>query len=104
MEKQFYRQGDVGVLKVESLPADVVKISKANSPKVLAHGEKTGHNHRFETNAAVLYKSGDDTYLEVSKESKLLHQEHDAITFEPGVYKIIGQVEYHPQEIRRVVD
>jgi hypothetical protein len=98
------RQGDVLALKVKGIPEGAVK--KDNL--VLAEGEATGHLH--ELNTGELYEKNGTLYFRVpeDKVASLIHPEHNTITFEPGVYKVIHQREYEPsdwkQPWRRVSD
>ena len=97
---QVWRQGDVFIVSVPKLPKDV-------SPQrpVLAEGEVTGHAHRIKDPAtAQVFRGTDGLFLEVSRETTVIHDEHQPITLPRGAYAIRIQREYHPKEIRRVVD
>lgn len=101
------RQGDVLIIKakVSSIPAGAKKVEPEQGRIVLAHGEVTGHAHVIEKDAAALFETADgNRYLEVHHLTSLKHEEHDAIKLEPGTYEVIRQVEYTPEEIRRVAD
>jgi hypothetical protein len=100
---KLYRQGDVLIKQVESLPAQkaTVKISG-----VLVEGETTGHAHRIEdlTKAEVL-EIGGGLYLRVDEDGvRIVHEDHGPIVLEPGNYQVIRQVEYSPEAIRAVQD
>lgn len=43
-----YRQGDVAIERISSLPAKLTKVARENGRVILAHGEVTGHAHAFE--------------------------------------------------------
>ena len=103
MGKQ-YRQGDVLLVQVDALPSDAGLQDKASSDIVLAYGELTGHAHVVNATAASLCDSSGEYFLEVSAATPLSHQEHASIVLEPGVYRVIRQREYTPQENRRVQD
>ena len=51
MKTKIYRQGDVGIQKIEKLPMDLnmdlKKVEAQNGLIILAHGELTGHHHSF---------------------------------------------------------
>jgi hypothetical protein len=98
-----YRQGDVFLMQVELLPsgAEVEEIS--DEKIVLAYGEVTGHSHSVSPEDAKLYRSGDDRYLVVETNAKLIHEEHDAITLPNGVYRVIRQREYSPRNSSELV-
>jgi len=103
MGKQ-YRQGDVLLVQVDSLPPDAGLEDKSSSDIVLAYGEVTGHAHVVDASAASLYNSQGEHFLEVVAATALSHQEHASIVLEPGVYRVVRQREYTPQETRRVQD
>ena len=94
------RQGDLLIVKVESIPEGV----KPKKDRVLAEGEATGHMH--ELDSGDVYELGDTLYFRVPEESTatLKHQEHKEIAFGPGEYQVIRQREYEPRGWRRVAD
>lgn len=102
MSKQF-RQGDVLLVKVDGLPEGAVA-QEVEDRIVLAYGEVTGHAHAVNMDSAVLYRSNGEDLLKVHKATALVHEEHSPIALDPGVYKVVRQREYTPQEIRRVSD
>lgn len=105
-----YRQGDVPMLTaVEEVPAGFV-VAPVDEI-VLAKGEVTGHAHRIvgsgakllvrETDLEALLDPADVVDLEtrflmVEEEVQLVHEEHGAITIEPGIYELPGQREFTP--------
>lgn len=100
----MYRQGDVLLVPCEKPTS--VKIETLGEV-VLAHGEATGHRHRFPVNRNVrAYRRGnDERFLRVvGRGHRLLHEEHDPIEVEPGWYEVVIQSEYDESEIRRVDD
>ena len=115
-----YRQGDVFLRRVTTIPAGLKKA--ADKKVILAYGEVTGHHHRFEGgNVTAFYKEGDDNtmaggtalrggrtevrFIDVAAVAKLLHEEHTAIPVEPGQYEVVIQREYDMmQGVRRVMD
>jgi hypothetical protein len=116
-----YRQGDVALEKITSLPKEAKKLSlKDNNPipniiysgnfdpaskeVILAWGEVTGHKHAINMDFATMYEWNGDRILEIKPGAKLRHQEHDPITLDPGIYKIVHQQEYTPKEVVRVRD
>lgn len=103
---QIYRQGDVLIRKVDSIPSGLKKIEAEAGRVVLAHGEATGHHHSFDNPGCVALLESDvgDRYLEVASESTLEHQEHAAISIPPGAYRVVRQREYSPEAIRNVAD
>jgi hypothetical protein len=99
-----YRQGDVLLLKVNELPTDATPDQSEGHRIVLAYGEVTGHAHALSTAHAALYKIGDERYVVAQDGATLVHEEHSAITLEPGVYRVVRQREYAPREVRLVAD
>lgn len=103
------RQGDVFVTKVSSVPreAKAVKADPKFNAFVLAYGEVTGHAHTIEKKAVEDFRldERDGTlYFTLTKPTKVTHQEHDALTLEPGTYKAVRQKTYHRGEVRNVLD
>jgi hypothetical protein len=100
------RQGDVCLVRVKAIPADAVE-QKIEGRIVLQHGEVTGHAHAFydDTQNIKLYVAhGGARYLDVSAPSDLLHEEHSTARVPAGKWLLPSQVEYTPQELRRVAD
>jgi len=107
MSRKHDRQGDVLILKtkVDAVPPGAKKVELEQNRVVLAHGEVTGHAHVIEKDAATLFETPDgNRYLTVHRVTSLKHEEHAAVKIEPGTYEVIRQVEYTPEEIRRVAD
>ncbi len=107
--KQQYRQGDVLLERVATIPESATK-QKVKGPIILAHGEATGHHHSLdldEPDSADWWKvdaAGDTQFVELKAGASLVHQEHAAIDLPAGRYRVTRQREYSPQEIRRVAD
>ncbi len=94
------RQGDLLIVKINKIPED----AKKKKSKVLAEGEVTGHLH--ELDSGEVYEKDGILYFKVleGNSTRLIHQEHKAINFDPGEYKVIRQREYEPRGWRRVRD
>ena len=94
---KHYRQGDVLIFEVSHLNRD----KEIKGKTILAYGEVTGHHHKIEegVGSGCLAYAGLDgtevTELEVKEAVKLLHEEHDPITIDPGMYRVVIQVEDH---------
>lgn len=109
MKKQIhYRQGDVLVERVASLPAKLTKIPREKGRVILAHGEVTGHAHAIEDKRVELFTSEVETgvtFLEVrAAMAALKHDEHSTIELPAGNYRVTRQREYSPEAIRNVAD
>lgn len=98
----MYRHGDVLIAPAKKIP----KGAKRRPDRILAKGEITGHSHRVETEGvAVLFDSGDDVFVHVAESpARVVHEEHDTVTLQPGYYRVWRQREYTPEEIRVVRD
>jgi len=102
MEK-MYRQGDVLLVRCESLP---VKVKRLDT-NVVAHGEQTGHMHRIEVDAGdcvLVEAENGDMYVSVKGKATLKHDEHGPLALETGHYKVVRQREYSPEAIKKVAD
>ncbi len=104
MNHDQYRQGDVLLMRIASMPSGAKPDMNSEDRIVLAYGEVTGHAHCLSPNAATLYVSNNERYLEVRQPTDLVHEEHAALKIEPGIFKVVRQREYSPQEVRLVCD
>lgn len=97
------RQGDVVLVKIDKTPDGLVE-----KDKILARGETTGHNHRFESEQAtvLLDRNSNTQYAVLAGDCELVHEEHKNILVPRGVYKIVPQREYDISEeaVRMVRD
>jgi len=98
-----YRQGDVLLIPIDEIPANLKKTKVVT----LALGEVTGHHHTLNT-GAIGYAEDEVSladYIEVEELlADLTHQEHDTIQVAKGRYKVIRQMEYTGQSLRNVAD
>ena len=103
------RQGDVCLTSVRAIPKDAIEQPIKGKKLILALVEATGHHHRFEfldqtQNIKLYVAAGGARYLDVSVPSELLHEEHSTARVPAGKWLLPSQVEYTPQELRRVQD
>lgn len=105
---QMYRQGDVLIVAVNSIPVKVESVAREDGRVVLAHGEVTGHAHAIKDEHAALFRDPKlaAIFMHVSGDVPVMleHDEHDTITIPPGNYQIVRQREYSPEAIRNVAD
>jgi hypothetical protein len=101
--KNQYRQGDVLLERIASIPAKAVK-QNPNGRIILAHGEVTGHHHSIDADAADWWKNGEEQFVTIKEPTTLDHQEHAPVTLSPGSYRVTRQREYSPEAIRNVAD
>jgi hypothetical protein len=88
---QFY-QGDVCIIKVDQVPTKAKKQQRPKDRLVLEHGEVTNHAHAIhDVDKCDLYVEGTRRFLEVCFALPLVHEEHDTIILEPGIYEIKRQ-------------
>lgn len=101
-----YRQGDVLIEKISTVPSDTEKVECDQRGVVLAEGEATGHAHTIDRSAvgSVVADADGDLYFDVQSDVTIDHQEHDSIPLPPGQYRSQRQREYSPQQIVRVAD
>lgn len=108
-------QGDILLIKVNSLPKDAKPVKAEKGCFVVAHSE-TGHNHIVKERPNVQYYTSNDpmiSYLQVieatdTSETVLEHMRgfdtHESIKLDAGIYEIRRQREYTPEGWRRVED
>ena len=98
------QQGDVILRRVDSIPDGVEEIQRGADGFVLAEGEVTGHAHRVRDDIRLFREKDGTMYLKADKPFTLLHEEHKAITWTPGVF-LVGRVREmdHLAEIERTV-
>ena len=103
----MYRQGDVLIIPVRSIPTKLELVEREAGRVVLAHGEVTGHAHAIKAEGAALFRDPKlmAVFMTVTGDTVALeHDEHDTILIPPGKYQVIRQREYHPEAIRNVAD
>ena len=101
----MYRQGDVLIVPVKSIPKAIEPVEREGGRVVLAHGEVTGHMHQLRGATVARYRDdGGHEYLSVGAPDPLVHEEHSAIPVAPGDYELAQQVAYSPKEIVRAAD
>jgi hypothetical protein len=109
--KTIFRQGDVLLELVAAIPQGAKDVT-APDRIVLAYGEATGHAHavhepltrKTPEGKARLWDAGAERYLQVLEKTALKHEEHAPVELDPGIYRVVQQVEYSPEEIRNVAD
>lgn len=97
--KKVIRQGDVWVILDQNKPES----AKRRKDKTLAFGEATGHHHTL-TGGVVFGELDGEQWIVLDEEEKLVHQTHGVLTIPIGIHEVRIGREYHPEEIRRVID
>ena len=104
MDRQLamFRQGDLLLVRVDRAPAGR-RVEAEHGRLILARGEVTGHHHSVAVADAELVDTAEGVFLRIMAATPLVHQEHGAITLEPGDYRVTRQREYQPGELPRQV-
>ena len=111
-EPIMFRQGDVLIRQISSLPELKAETEVLNGDLVLAEGETTGHAHRIRRSGNMKFWNVDTgkgenpitAYMTLGEAATVTHEEHNAIDLPSGNYEIRIKREYHPEEYRRVHD
>ena len=100
------RQGDVLLVRTEQVVTGETE-HHDNGELVLAHGEVTGHKHRFvcDVDAGEVVASRAARQLTLVQTRALLHEEHSPIEIPAGRYDLPRQTEWTDDlEPRQVQD
>jgi hypothetical protein len=100
MSQLHYRQGDLLFIQQEEQPA--VELTVRPSLVIVA-GEATGHTHRL-TSGSVLEARDGTLYLDLIEPTRVVHEEHDALTLGAGWWLVVRQREYTPDAVRTIRD
>lgn len=111
---QNYRQGDVPLMAFAGSIAGMAEVEPTREGKhILALGEATGHHHRFEhcsfqQEGSVRmfrdFQTGAQVVEVPAGGGTLVHEEHSPISFAPGRYLQLVQVEDDGAMIAQVID
>jgi hypothetical protein len=95
------RQGDILFIPVTKIPENAKKLNHG----VIAEGEITGHKHQIApgSNASLLMEN-EQSYIEASEETNIVHEEHNTVKLEPGNWEVRRQKTYEPKGWQRVED
>lgn len=101
-----FLHGDVQIV-ARKIPS-AAQVDAEKKDNCLAYGEVTGHAHRISSGQVQFLKVIGDakTYLRVTEEALLTHEEHKPIVLPPGDYEygITQEYDYDTEESRRVAD
>jgi hypothetical protein len=106
----LYRHGDLIFKQLPGLPENLKPLALKDNKFVLALGEVTGHKHVMtadkEEDMQIFQDAQGRYVLEVKAPTKLSHEEHQTLTFQPGIYIMDNEREhdYFQQEARQVID
>ena len=109
-------QGDVLLIKRNSLPGGLSEVAASDGRITVTHSE-TGHSHvlvldreQGEVPNVRMYATDNPliAWIKVNRPTALEHlrphDTHEPIMFEPGVYEVRRQREHTPEGFRRVED
>jgi hypothetical protein len=114
-EPIIIRQGDVLLQPAPKLPSSAQSSPlDADKSATLAHGEVTGHRHRFEFQAGAdgsalsrIYVHpaalAEVTHVELQAPQSLVHEEHSAHQLGAGTWRVSRPYEYEGAELIRMV-
>lgn len=98
------QQGDV-IIKTTVLPKK--EWGKKLNHLILQQSDVSGHSHKV-IGSAVLYSTDKEGkfFLDVLEKSKVVHEEHKALSIPKGKYFVYGvrELDHFEEEIRRVKD
>lgn len=100
------QQGDVLIIQESSLPEDCKKINRSAKGYILAEGEVTGHAHVIEEEIKFYKDKQGRLFFKAEKTVTVKHEEHEAISVSPGIYRIdiVQEYDHFAEEARKVVD
>jgi hypothetical protein len=108
--KIHLQQGDVALERIAKLPKNLKPVKADPRGIVLAEGEVTGHHHRIALRPLVELLEGEEGRRFLVNNSKsaveLLHEEHNPIVIEPGIYEVgaIHEMDHLAQMEREIGD
>jgi len=106
MPQTQYRQGDILFIKHQDKPSGEAVSRDNRNRLVVAEGEATGHAHAIHTETATLYRDEvlNRAWVVVDDTADVVHEEHDTITLDSGIWMVVYQRQYVRGEVRRVLD
>ncbi len=100
----MYRQGDVLLRRTDrQLTKRHRRVPRDQGRIVLAYGEATGHAHAIAEPHVELFDLSGERMLQVDAPANLVHEEHDDIALPAGLYEVVQQREYDPDQGSRSV-
>lgn len=105
-------QGDILIVPVDSIPANVKPGNAEDGKFIIAHSE-TGHHHVIEKSRAEVFEAADDAFIAYIKTmgdgAEITHERpfdtHETVALEPNkTYRVHRQREYVPEGFRKAAD
>lgn len=102
MDKIVVQQGDCILVKAVAIPKGAKKV-KFNGVVLKGEGVNT---HEVAVEDVEVYEKEGVLYLQVNKETEIVHQEHGKQVLAPGIYKrvIEREYDYESEEARETRD
>lgn len=116
MSKIIIRQGDVLLQPIDEISSQFSEAPlDSDGSATLAHGEVTGHRHRFERQAGMdgsalstVYfhpsAPGEVARVHLKSPQALVHEEHTAHEVKAGSWRVSRPYEYEGAELIRMVE
>lgn len=94
------RHGDLIIKRTSEIPEATLR-----KTRVVLFGEATGHSHKL-TSGQVLDGKDGLIYLNLSKDSSIVHEEHNTIKLSKGKYVVLRtrEYDYSSKKVRQVID
>jgi hypothetical protein len=95
--QRLYRQGDVLLRPVETIPTAAREVERDAGRIILAHGEVTGHAHAISAppaEATLLTTDENERFLRLVDDVALEHEEHATLVIPAGMYRVVQQREW----------
>jgi len=106
--KNQFRQGDVLIDPVSSVPEAALPLPAENGRNILADGEVTGHSHALPAESGSLLTLDPtnemEKFLVQEKADTLTHEEHEDLTIPDNTYRVSRQRGYEPEDIHLTAD
>lgn len=108
-EMESVAQGDLLIIRVDSIPDEAVQVEKDHDNGVIVAHSETGHHHVLERGMVYKMPSTGQLWAEVKdRAAELRHYRsystHETIELPPGNYILVRQREWTPDGWRRVQD
>ena len=104
LDKGQFRQGDVLLVATDIAITGDAEPKASDGSTVLAHGEVTGHRHRFLDDGEIVRRRA-ARQLTLQRTSALIHEEHTVIEIPGHRFDLPRQVEWTDDlEPRQVAD
>lgn len=96
----YLQTGDVLYKRIDSVPKEAKKVKG----DLVYKGQN--HHHRLSGGVFSILKDGENTFLDVSRATKAVHEEHKSVVIPKGKYTIdiVQEYDHFLEESRRVID